>query len=221
MILQKELTDRLSQLKNYAVTQGKNSAMVSTLVAPLEAAITSYYRMTGIEDEVVSCILSLTHSLLVSGMEYEDGSKSELDTSDAPAGYFDITELFNVGNDLLNTKVGDFNASIKLTQVMAEDGVTVASEHYESKLVDAWVAEFTAELDPETGLLSKISAISFYASSGKLSDPIKSVMEPSRIKSVPDKVEVAKEIYWNRKYQDLINLWNLGVYIPTFCRNRR
>lgn len=218
MILQTELATKLVNMNVYAIGNGKDSAMLAELISPLQAAIEAYYKLTGVDKGVRACILALTHSQIRSGIEYEDGSTAELVTKNSPLGYTDITELFNVGLDILNTSDSQYTNSIKLVQVMDLDGVTVLSEHYESQLVDAWITEFQGELAEETGLISKLTAVAEHANGANLMDPLKFLTEPSKMTKVPNLGDICKDIYWNRKYLDLIEAWNLEIYVPTACR---
>ena len=218
MILQNELATKLANMNTYAASHGKDTSMLAELNAPLIAAIDAYYKLDGVETGVKACILALTHSQIRTGIVYEDGFEVDVDSSKAPLGYGDVTELFCTGSDILNTSDSQYTNSIKLVQVMDVDGVTVLTEHYESPLVDAWVAEFTTESNPISGLPGRLNAIAEFANGSGLMDPIKLIVEPSKMVSVPDLKEIAKDIYWNRKYLDVIEAWNLGIYIPKACQ---
>lgn len=217
MVLQVDLLTKLAQLNAQAELSNKDKSMLAELIAPLTAAIDAYYNLAGVESGVRNCILALTHGQIRAGIEYEDGSKAALDTSNAPIGYSDITDLFNIGNDILDTKDAVYINSIELVQVMGDDGVTVVTEHYESDLVDAWIAKFAAELAEETGLLSKLRTVAAFANSAMV-DPVKFLTEPAKMTVLPDLTVICKDIYFNRKYLELINGWDLGIYIPSVCR---
>lgn len=218
MILKHDLLNKITQLQNKAVSQGKNKSMMADLLSPLDAAIYAYYTLTGVDKAIRNCILAITHSQIRCGIEYEDGTKPNQITTNAPLGYNDITELFNVGSDIMTTTDTRFINSIKLVQEFDVDGVTVLNEKYESPLVDAWTVEFVGEVAGEGGLLSKLATVAAHASGAGLIDPLKFMMEPSRMTSVPNLTDISKDIYWNRKYLDLIDAWELDIYVPTNCR---
>lgn len=218
MILRRDLLNKITQLQNNAVSQGKNKSMMADLLSPLDAAIYTYYTLTGVDKAVRNCILALTHSQIRCGIEYEDGTTANQITGNAPLGYNDITELFNVGSDIMATTDTRFINSIKLVQEFDVDGVTVLSEHYESPLVDAWTVEFSGEVAEEVGLISKLTAVAAHASGAGLIDPLKFMMEPSKMRSIPNLSDISKDIYWNRKYLDLIDAWEFDIYVPSACR---
>ena len=218
MILETDLAARLADMNIHAIGNGKNAVMLAEMLSPLQDAIEAYYKLSGVDRAVRGCILALTHSQIRAGIEYEDGSGAGAANENGPLGYSDITELFNIGLDILNTSDSQYTNSIELVQVMDLDGVTVLSEHYESQLVDGWIAEFQAEVAEETGLISKLIAVAEYANGASLIDPLKFLTEPSKMTRVPDLGNICKDIYWNRKYLEVIEGWNLGIYVPTVCR---
>lgn len=221
MILETDLGEKLANLNVHAIANGKDASLLAEMLEPLTNAIAAYYSLTGVERAIRGCILALTHGQIRAGIEYEDGPGKEQEVKNAPLGYFDVTELFNVGLDILNTSESQYTNSIKLVQTMDLDGVTVLEEYYESPLVDAWITEFNNEIAEETGLISKLGVIAKYANGANLADPLKFLTEPSKMTKVPDLGEICKDIYWNRKYLTVIDALGLGIYVPTICRAGR
>ena len=215
MITKQKVIDKLTELESAAVESGLQPGLVSDLLSPLHGLIDSYYRLD-IAPAVSACIVALSHSEIRTGIVYEDGRQSGSVTG--PAGYNDITELFQVGDSILITEPDTFINSI--IEVKPLEGGAV---YYASEMVSAWEAEYTTEttigVDGESiPIISHLNEVAAYANGVGVVDGIKTILEPSRIVSAPSLSEIAGKIYLDRKYKELIDAWGLTVFVPAAVR---
>ena len=213
MLTQKEFTEKINGFKEHATNSGLDPHLLSDLLAPLNSAINQYFSVD-INNAVSVCITALTHAKIRTGIVYIDGSTVNADGDNKPTGYDDIRELFNVGAEILNTSNEAFTASVVEVTPTLEDGTT-APMYYESSLVASWLSEFTVA---GGYLLADLSTVAEYANSVGLGNLVKSVLEPSEIVSVPSLVDIAKSIYFEHNYLELIKTWKLDIYVPSSCK---
>ena len=212
MLTQKDFSEKIKSFKAHAIASGLDANLLNDLIAPLESAINQYFSVD-INNAVSVCITALTHAKIRTGIVYADGSTVDTDGSNKPTGYDDIRELFNVGAEILNTSNEAFTASVVEVTPMLEDGTT-GTMYYESSLVKGWLSEFTVA---GGYLLADLNAVTGYANSVGLGNLVKSVLEPSEVISVPSLVDIAKDIYFNHNYLELIKDWELDIYVPSSC----
>lgn len=213
MFTKKNFTEKLSSLESHATASGKDAQLLSDLLSPLKVAINNYYGVD-IAPSVSICIAALTHAQVRTGITYVDGSTVASDVGNEPTGYNDIRELFNVGIEMLDTSNEVFTSSIVEVTPTLENGTT-GTMYYESSLVTSWISQFSVA---GTYLLEDLSKISTYANGVGLGYLVKNILEPSEIATIPSLVDIARNIYFNRNYLELITVWELDIYIPSNCR---
>lgn len=210
MKTKQQVLTHLEGLKSYAIEQGKDSAKLTALLAPLIKAVNDYYAVD-IAKDVEKAIEAITHGLVRTGIVYADGS-SDGNSAQEPPGYNDVTVFFVSANRqmTLTTKEA-FNASInEVTPEASVEGSTPAP-YYESSLVDSLTAEYTVNA---TEVIEYLKAIAVYGNSAGLGNALQKLLEPKEIKSVPSMGDISKDIYINRKYKDLIEFQSLNIYVP-------
>ena len=80
-----------------------------------------------------------------------------------------------------------------------------------SSLVDSLTAEYTANV---TGVTEYLKAIAAYGNSAGLGNALQKLLEPKEIKTVPSMADIAKDIYIDRGYKELIEFQGIDIYIP-------
>lgn len=218
MLTQKDFTEKINGFKDHAIASGLDPHLLSDMLAPLNTAINKYFS-ENITNAVSVCITALTHAQIRTGIVYVDGSTVGSDAGNEPTGYKDIRELFNVGAEILDTSNETFtNSIVEVTPEVTpalENGDTTVTMYYESSLVTSWLTEFSVAGDY---LLVDLNKVAEYANSVGLGNLVKSVLEPSEIASVPSLVDIAKSIYYDHHYLELIKTWNLDIYVPSSCK---
>lgn len=205
-----EIIAYLNNLLAYAVRQGRNAEKLNTLIAPLIEAVNAYYAVD-VTADVAQAIEAITHGLVRTGIVYTDGS-SDAGCGAEPAGYSDVRVFFVEANKrLLSTSEEAFNASINEITPESSGENDVAESYYASSLVDNLTAEYTTNI---TGVTEYLKAIATYGNSAGLRNSLQKLLEPKEIKAVPSMSDIAKDIYVDRGYKELIEVYGLDIYIP-------
>lgn len=201
---------KIDELVAYAKSHGKDADKMSNLMTPLVAAVILYYDKD-ITPSVTKAIEGITHGLIRTGIIYTDGSSASGGTP--PAGWSDVRSIFNdVDKSLMSTSNEDFNASINEVTPPVADGESAAEPYYESSLVNTWISEYSAA---GTSVINSLAAITQYGNSVGLGNSIQNLLEPKEVKTVPSLLDIAKDIYLDKGYKELIQTRGLDVYIPS------
>lgn len=202
---------KIDELVAYVKSQGKDADKMSNLMAPLVAAVILYYD-EDITPSVTKAIEAITHGSIRTGIIYTDGSSAG-GGSTPPAGWSDVRSIFNdVDKSLMSTSNEVFNASINEVTPPVADGESAAEPYYESSLVNTWINEYNAA---GTSVISSLAAIAQYGNTIGLGDSIQNLLEPKEVKTVPSLVDIAKDIYLDKGYKELIQTRGLDIYIPS------
>ena len=202
---------KIDELVAYAKSQGKDSAKMSKLMAPVAAAVIIYYDVD-ITPSVTKAIEAITHGSIRTGIIYTDGSSAG-GGGTPPAGWSDVRSIFNdVDKSLMSTSNEFFNASINEVTPPVTEGESAAEPYYESSLVNTWINEYTVA---STSVISSLAAIAQYGNSVGLGNSIQNLLEPKEIKTVPSLLDIAKDIYLDKGYKELIQTRGLSIYIPS------
>ena len=201
---------KIDELVAYAKSQGKDADKMSNLMTPLVAAVILYYD-EDITPSVTKAIEAITHGSIRTGIIYTDGSSAPAGST-PPAGWSDVRSIFNnVDKSLMSTTKEAFNASIHEVTPPA-DGESAAEPYYESNLVNTWISEYSAA---GTSVINSLAAIAQYGNSVGLGNSIQNLLEPKEVKTVPSLVDIAKDIYLDKGYKELIQTRGLDIYVPT------
>ena len=203
---------KFNVLMDTAVSSGLDVDKLDALVAPLDAAILEYFCKDYSED-VGKCIKALSHGLIRSGIKYADGSTGA-DSFVAPAGWDDLRVVFGgVNDEFMVISEDDFVASI--TEVVPEAGEDASSApqepYYQSELVDEYVKKYS---DGMAKIESQLNAIAAAGNRIALGNAIEKLFDPKEILAVPAMGDIAKDIYINKRYKEVIEFYDLNVYIP-------
>lgn len=202
----------VDELVAYATSQGKDVGKLQTLIDPLRSAITGYYSVD-IGKSVSKAIEAIIHGSIRTGIVYEDGSSAGSGGSVPPAGWDDVRALFTaVDKSLMETTKEVFNASInEVTPPMVEGESDPPEPYYESNLVNAWINTYSGS---SSGIIASLMEITKYSNSIGLDDVLQTLLEPKEIKAVPNLVDIAKNIYLDKGYKELIQRRGLSIYVP-------
>lgn len=203
----------VDELVAYATSQGKDAGKLQTLVDPLRSAITGYYSVD-IVNPVSKAIEAITHGSIRTGIVYEDGSSAGSGGSVPPAGWDDVRALFiAVDKSLMDTSKEVFNTSINEVTPPAVEGESAdpPEPYYESSLVNNWIGTYTGA---SSGIIASLVEIARYGNSIGLGNVLQTLFEPKEIKEVPNLVDIAKDIYLDKGYKELIQTRELDIYVP-------
>ena len=64
-------------------------------------------------------------------------------------------------------------------------------------------------------VISSLAAIAQYGNSMGLGNSIQNLLEPKEVKTVPSLVDIAKDIYLDKGYKELIQTRGIDIYVPT------
>ena len=205
-----EIIIYIKRLVYYAITQGRDKSRLNALINPLIEAVNAYYSVD-ITANIAQSIEAITHALVRTGIVYADGS-SDAGSGAEPAGYNDVRVFFVEANRrLLSTTEEAFNSSINEVTPESSEGNDVAEPYYVSSLVDSLTAEYTANV---TGVTEYLEAIAAYGNSAGLGNALQKLLEPKEVKTVPSMADIAKDIYIDRGYKELIEFQGIDIYIP-------
>lgn len=202
---------KIDELTTYCRGQGRDSGKMVDLMQPLSAAVISYYNVD-ITPSITKAIEAITHGSIRTGIVYTDGSSAPAGGT-PPAGWSDVRSIFtDIDKSLMSTSNEAFNASINEVTPPAAEGESAAEPYYESSLVNTWINEYTVAA---TSVISSLAAIAQYGNTIGLGNSIQNLLEPKEVKTVPSLLDIAKDIYFNKGYKELIQTRGLNIYIPT------
>ena len=125
-----------------------------------------------------------------------------------PAGYEDISTLFNTatGDEIMEITVEEFNAAT-YTETDPTTQVTTVRNTY----LDSWTASYTATA---SSVVTNLGTLAEWCNGQGMGNSIQTLLQPKEIKSVPDRAEMSRTIYIDRKAKDVILAYELDVLIP-------
>lgn len=218
MITKNQILEKITELKNYCITNGESTGDYAGFISVLTEPINNYYSHPpdGLLDKMNYLIPQIFNDLMYRSTTYENPIGKPLST-DYPQGYADLAALFDGGGAF--TEIMNMDAETFLNGFPVEtvtDGTTGTSSTVvkTNPIIAAWTAEINAAHSAE---LDKIQAIISFCERGSYNQGLISMFEDrgtmTRTKSNRD---LAHEIYIDKKYKDVIQSFNLDVHIPTF-----
>ena len=152
-------------------------------------------------------IVAEVHLLVRVGITYTDGSHRSV-SGTVPAGYNDISTLFNVatGNEIMAVTVAQFNAAT-YNDTDPQTQVTTVRNTY----LDSWTASYTSTAST---VVTKLGALAAWCNGQGMGNSLQTLLQPKEIASVPDRAEMSQTIYIDRKAKDVIQAYELDVLIP-------
>lgn len=212
MLQEKDAIDALDRLE----VGYKGTGKVTALFAPVRAAVVAYFKPG---DEKLTVAVQYTlHQLALDFTNretvYEHSNLLPPFPTNYPLGYAFVTELFTGGGavpEMCGISVEEFKKGYQDISGL----LPPKSNTYLTK----W-AELLSTA--HTGELSALSAIASFCESGSYNIGLSMMFENlgSVISSV-GKDEMAKEIYQDCGYLDVIRTFGLNVHIPTCIKERR
>ena len=204
-----QIQNRLTLLINNAENEGFDRDKLEVLVQPLENAIDNFYNIN-FDYYITNNIEMMTHALIRVGIKYKNYQVAT--GGNRPKGFDDLTELFNVGSEIVTVDVQTFIDSIEETS-LPSDAEGGSTELYQSEFVDRWVNEF---LSASMTVPANLQLIGDYAGDFGLVNSIKILYDAPIIESVPNFSDIAKQVYIDRKYKEVIEKLKLSVYVPEY-----
>lgn len=204
--------NRINELTDYCIGQGRDEDKMLALMVPLKNAVSAYFNVD-IKASVEKAIEAITHGLIRTGIIYTDGS-SNAAGGIAPAGWDNIIKVFeDIDTWLKYVDFEVFNSSInEVTPPIGEnDESATPDSYYQSSLVDNWIIIYN---DACTSVITSLGEVATYGNSIGLGNTIQQLLEPKEVAVVPSLKDIAIDIYVNRGYKELIEFKELGVYVP-------
>ena len=193
----------------------KGAGKVTALFAPVRAAVTDYFKP---HDEKLTAAVQYTlHQLALDLMNrttvYEHQALLPPHPTNDPPGYAGVMELFTGGGavpEMCGIRVEEFNKGYQ--EIDPAGLLPPKSNTYLTK----WAQLLRTA---RTGELSALSAIASFCESGNYNAGLVMLFEHlgDIVKSI-DKEALAKKIYQDCGYLDVIQTFGLNVHIPTCIR---
>lgn len=212
MLQEKDAIDALDRLE----VGYKGTGKVTALFAPVRAAVVAYFKPG--DEKLTAAVQYALHQLALDFTNretvYEHSNLLPPFPTNYPLGYAFVTELFTGGGaipEMCGISVEEFKKGYQDISGL----LPPKSNTYLTK----W-AELLSTA--RTGELSALSAIASFCESGSYNIGLSMMFENlgSVISSV-GKDEMAKEIYQDCGYLDVIQTFGLNVHIPTCIKERR
>ena len=150
-------------------------------------------------------IVGEVHLLVKTGITYEDGSHRSI-SGQPPVGYDDFSVLFNndTAVEIMEITVEEFNAA---TYEDMETQPVVVRNTY----LDSWTESYESAA---ATVVTRLNTIASWCNGQGVGNSIQTLLQPKRIASVPERVEMSQTIYIDRFAKDVINGYELDVLIP-------
>lgn len=196
-------------------TKAEIKAKLNTLEAAADpglsfAGVISAIDLVGgssVSSAMEKAIVGEVHLLVRVGITYVDGSHRSI-SGNPPVGYEDISTLFNTatGDEIMEITVEEFNAAT-YTETDPTTQVTTVRNTY----LDSWTVSYTATA---SSVVTNLGTLAEWCNGQGMGNSIQTLLQPKEIKSVPDRVEMSRTIYIDRKAKDVILAYELDVLIP-------
>ena len=198
MYTKTEILKKLNTLKA-AADPGLSFAGIISAVNQLSSSSVS----TAMEKAIVG----EAHLLVRVGIIYVDGSHRSI-SGQPPTGYDDFSALFNVatGDGIMVITVEEFNDA---TYTQTDPKTQQQTVH--NTYLDTWAASYTAAA---SNVVTNLTALAGWCNGQGMGNSIQTMLQPKEIKSVPDRDEMSKKIYIDRKAKEIIKAYELNVMIP-------
>ena len=207
------VNNKVNTLQDFCTQKGKNITLLAGLLQPLQNAIKIYYEID-IFDNINGVIEAEFHDFLQRNLKFDDDIPGNFST-DFPAGYTKISDLFSPETALMAVEENTFCNSIQETTV-TDQATQTSTTIYKSALVDAYVASFT---QGAATLPGKLTALDEWCRAQTMANRMPNLLEERKIVSAPTKSEIVQELYIKRGFLELIKTLGLKNYIPKAYRD--
>ena len=196
MYTKTEILEKLNTLEA-AADPGLSFAGIISAVNQLSGSSVSAAMEKAIVGEV--------HLLVRVGIIYVDGSHRSI-SGQPPTGYDDFSVLFNTatGDEIMAVTVAQFNSA---TYTQTVQGVQTVRNTY----LDSWTNSYTTTA---SSVVANLTALGAWCNGQGMGSSIQTLLQPKEIKSVPDRDEMSRKVYIDRKAKDIIKAYELSVMIP-------
>lgn len=205
MYTKTQILNKVDFLISGAENSGFNRSKLVAMFQPLRNAIKNFY-MIDFATYIEGNLETLTHGLIRLNTKYKNYQVQQW--GNVPKGFNDLTELFVVGSDMMNTELSSFTSSITEAVLPSDEGDV---EIYQSSMVDTWVNDWLSAYITVPANLELVGNVS--GEIGLVSG-LELLFDPPEIESIPSMADISKDIYINRKYKEVIECLGLSVYIP-------
>lgn len=221
MIVEQQIVNKVNELESYCANNGEPGGDYAGFVSTLRQAITTYYdsSSSNLCDNVQTLIAALYNDLSRRCTTYEKQIGDPLPTNH-PKGYEDLTEIFDgngVFSEILNMDNEKFlNGFPVNTSVDEMTGASSTSVEI-NPIITTWISTLNVAHEAE---IAQLEALIKYCTDGATQTMLIALFEDrgkaTRTKEVSD---IAKEIYIDKKIQEVIQAYNLKIHVPTYLRS--
>ena len=198
MYTKTEILEKLNTLEA-AADPGLSFAGIISAVNQLSGSSVSAAMEKAIVGEV--------HLLVRVGIIYVDGSHRSI-SGQPPTGYDDFSTLFNAAteDEIMAVTVEEFNDAT-YTQTDPQTQQQTVRNTY----LDTWTASYSATA---SSVVANLTTLAGWCNGQGMGSSIQTLLQPKEIKSVPDRDEMSRKVYIDRKAKDIIKAYELSVMIP-------
>lgn len=219
MYTKKEITDKLDALK-FACEESGNTTVVTpagplvvtgkekaAVLEPVYAAVNDYYAYDdALRTQVMYVIHQLYGDLMRRHTVYFDGPVPPC-REDYPAGYSDVTSLFN-GSGVL-PEIMDIASAVFVSSISIDTAGTVSSP-----LVGNWRSRIWAA---RAGEIAELETLLNFCKSGGFEGGLYVAFEEyEKVKMPLKKKDLARIIYLEKGFAELIATLNLNIPLPSY-----
>lgn len=203
-----EILSRLDELR-------QNRDDVSELFAPVIEAVEQYFTGDGeLMHDVQYTLHQVVRDAISRSIVYEKQNLLPPAGTDYPPGYEDVRGIFTGGGafeEIMDVDIEAFNVAYS-TEAPSE-----ADETAEPQLVNEYLASWLAKLQSaRSEELTALGKLSAFCESGGWNSGLVQLFEPlGEIVSTVPLDDLAKQIYGNKGYKEIIEAFGLDVYIPS------
>lgn len=228
MRTKEEIMEAVGRLKEASPEEGME------VFAPLEEAVTAYYTASGeLGQTVGECAFQVALNQEYRNTIFAHQERMPTFSSNFPKGYKDVRDLFDGGGTWQEIEEIDEQTFVDAFEFPAGaeegDGAGGASESdtgsdgeggEEEKVRNPYIEDWTARVEASReAIVPGLKAIIAFCESGATKMGMAVYFEEhGEIESAPKRRETADRIYITGGYKEVIEVYGLDVFIPSYLR---